>query len=358
MKSKILTCNHKQIQSLIYSRNIPEEYFSDNYENIISDHFTNFNSSKFLYDRSGQTPHYLNVDTKSYPIPQFSSISPDFMGVVEERAKQLLSLGKRINVSWSGGIDSTFVLFTLYNYANDKSQIKVYGTYNSVIESGDLFDKYIKYKFDYDIHVNTNYEDNFICKEDEIFVTGSMGNNIFYQDLNYHEPDSWMRFKEDGFKPDLIKKYSDQPYTSALQDCNLEFLESSIKNSPRKIETLQDLRWWIQFAFNWHTTKSNCYIGVGKDRADKIYSFFDSDSFQIWSITNKDIPSKIGDYSDERWQLREIISNYIPKSSYPKLKKNYTSVLSNFGKNWLFLLNDYSNIYLEDLQIPTSASYK
>jgi hypothetical protein len=157
-----------------------------------------------------------------------------------------------------------------------------------------------------------------------------------------------MNFKFSGDKKDLIRKYFNHPYESILSENTLEFLNDSIKNSPRKIETLQDLRWWIQFAFNWNTTKSNCYIGVGPDRSRKIHSFFDSEDFQNWSITNTDVPTKVGDYSDERWQLRELIQEYIPASNYPKNKKNYTSVLSNFGKTWVFLMNDYSNIYLQD----------
>ncbi len=104
------------------------------------------------------------------------------------------------------------------------------------------------------------------------------------------------------------------------------------------------MRWWIQFAFNWHTTKSNSYIQLPKERCEKIHAFFDSDEFQMWSITTNDPPTKTGDYSDERWQMREIIEEITGDRLYSKNKKNCTSVLSPFEPNWLFLMDDYSNV--------------
>jgi hypothetical protein len=350
MNNTILTCNHQVIELLFLEDKLPKKYLVENACNIFHQYQTSFRTTKFMVDRSGVTPHYLNVDFKKYRIPHIRQVPLDFLEIAKFRAKQLLDLGKVINVSWSGGLDSTFVLLLLHEMASDKSQVQVYGTYSSVIESGSLFDTYIKPNFKFDIHVNTPYKHNFITTEDEIFVTGSMGNNIFYQDLNYHQPDSWMYFKEDGFKPQLIKKYAESPYENVLRDCNLEFLENSIKGSPRPIKTLQDLRWWIQFSFNWHTTLSNTSIQIGKERSEKIHAFFASDEFQLWSVLNKDIPTKIGDYSDERWQLREYIAEYTGDIFYSKHKTNQTSVLSSFEPNWLFLLNDYSNVYVEDLQ--------
>ena len=350
MNNTILSCNHQLVEILFADNKIPQKYLSQNSLDIFKSYQSGFRSTKFLIDRSGNTPYYINVDLQRYRIPQIKQISLNFLQIARQRAKDLLDLGKVVNVSWSGGLDSTFVLFILHEMASDKSQVQIYGTYSSILESGYFFEKYIRPKFKYNIHVNKQYKNNFITSKDEIFVTGSMGNNIFYQDLNYHEPDSWMYFKEDGFKPDLIKKFADTSYLEVLRECNLEFLQNSIQNSPRKIETLQDLRWWIQFAFNWHTTISNTSIEIGKDRSEKIYPFFGSDEFQLWSILNKDTPSKIGDYSDERWQLREYIAEYTGDTFYAKYKTNQTSVLSSLNPNWLFLMSDYSNIYLEDLQ--------
>jgi hypothetical protein len=346
MKKSLITCNHKIVERLVYDNSLPEYYLNDNYKTIFNRYQSDFKCAKFMFDRSGNTPHYLNVDSNIFKIPTNTEFNLSFEEVSILRAKELLSLGKPINVSWSGGLDSTYVLCLLHYLAIDKSQVKVYGTYNSVLESGTLFDKFIRPNFEYDIHVNTSYKSNYPLT-DEVYVTGSMGNNIFYQDLNFWQPDSWMKFKSPCENP--IYKYAEHPYEHVLQEDNLEFLHNSIVNSPRKLESLQDLRWWIQFAFNWHTTRSNSYVGLPQERCSNIHAFFASDEFQLWSITNNEPKTKVGDYSDERWQMREFIKDYIGDSYYSKNKKNQTSVLSSFENDWVFLLNDYSNIYLQDL---------
>lgn len=345
--TNILTCNPILFNELLENDKIPKQFLTDNYKESYSNYKTNFTITKFFYDRSETIPYYLNVDKTKYPIPDCSNFNLSLNEVVESRAKELLALGKRINVSWSGGIDSTFVLFTLYNLAEDKSQIKVYGTYSSVIESGYMFDKYIRDKIEYDIHVNKPLKNNYICPDDEIFVTGSMGNDIFYPDIIPTARDAWIKFKDPSIHN--VKNCATVSYKDILQDCTLEFLDSFIKKAPRKIETLQDLRWWVFFCFNWYSVKNNSYIGLDKSRADKIHAFFGSDDFQRWSMVNKEIVTKTGDYSDERWYLREKITEYTGDSFYSNNKKNTVSVLSSFGKDWLFLKNDYSNIYVKDL---------
>ena len=361
--SKILTCNQNLVNSAIMAGVMPEQYLADDYKQKYNFYKKIPTTGKFFYDRSGTIPHYLNIDNSKSPIPTADNFNLSFAEVVEKRAKELLALGKPINISWSGGLDSTFILFTLYHYANDKSQIKVYGTYSSIIESGYIFDKYIKNKVKYNIHTNTSYENNYKdIPNNEIVVTGAPGNDIFYKDIGtatsspINKYDAWMRFRNPVDQP--IFMYADQPYKKVLDDDNLEFLEEFVKKSPRKIETLQDLRWWVCFCFNWYTTLNNCSIGVGPENAKKIHSFYDTEDFQLWSMYNKDPTTKVGDYSDDRWQLREMIAEYTGDHFYAKNKQNFLSVISSFGDDWVFLLDDYSNIYVNDLQSPTSVSYK
>jgi hypothetical protein len=353
---KILTCNKRIVDELLVQGKLPEEYYPENALEIYESHKDNFPAFKFFYDRSNSIPHYLNVDSSGFPLPEINPyFNKSFYQIAEERALQLLSMGKPINVSWSGGIDSTFVLFTLYKYANDKSQIKVYGTYSSVIESGDIFDRYIKDKFQYDIHTNLEYYENFNIPEDEILVTGCMGNNIFYPEIKTNMPDTWMIFKNPVEDP--VKIYWDKPYESVLAENNLEFIDTLIKKCPRKLETIHDLRFWVGFCCNWYSTNSNRYIGIGPDKSKRVYSFFNTDDFQNWALFNKDPQSRDGTYLDERWQLRDFIGEFTNKD-FAFSKLNRTSNLSNFGHKWIFLLNDYSNVYLNDLQSPTSVSYK
>jgi hypothetical protein len=303
----------------------------------------NFSKDYFLCDRTNSIPHFLDIDYSCYPIPTKTQTITDFSSIVKYRCLELLSLNKPINVCWSGGLDSTFVLFSLLHYANDKEQIRVYGTYNSIIESGDLFDKYIKNNIKYKIKVNTSSEYNFDSSEDAIYVTGAMSNQLFIPGLSYNNNrDCLLQFK-DGKN---IENSADLPYHGVLTESCVQFLNPSIINSIKPIITLQDLRWYINFNFTWYNVLTYSLVGLDKHKSDKVHAFFNSEDFQLWSMFNKDIPTKTGDYSDERWQIREAITEYIGDTFYSKNKKKQTSVLSKLPHNWLYLLNNYTNIYI------------
>lgn len=314
----------------------------DQYNNLLKHNFSKFSC---LVDRTQSIPHFLDIDYSYAPIPAASGFDRnlDFITITKNRCLELISHGKQINVAWSGGIDSTFVLFSLYHYASDPEQIKVYGTYNSVIESGNLFDKFIKNKIRHSIKVNTVAQHNF-SESNCIYVTGAMSNQLFTQSLLHSKRDYILEFK-DGYS---VENTLDSYYKDVLTDSCLEFLEPSILKIPRKLYTIQDLRWFMNFNFSWYDVLTTSLIGLNKNNADKVHAFFNTEHFQLWALYNNDIQTKTGDYSDDRWQLREAITDYIGDSYYSTNKKKFTSVLSPTPNNWLYLLNDYTNIYTTD----------
>jgi len=301
----------------------------------------NFSKDTFLVDRTQTIPHFLDIDYSYSPIPKNPNFNLDLNTIVKNRCLELLSTGKQINVAWSGGIDSTFVLLSLQNYATDPEQIRVYGTYNSIIESGDFFDRFIKYKTKYSIKVNTTASNNFIDK-DCIYVTGAMSNQLFTQSLLHSKRDYILEFKDGYSIENTLHSY----YRNVLTDSCLEFLEPCIAKIPRTIYSIQDLRWFMNFNFSWYNVLTSSFIGLDKDTAPRVHAFFNTENFQLWAIYNNDISTKTGDFSDERWQLREAITEYTGDSYYSNNKKKFTSVLSPIPHNWLYLLNDYTNVYI------------
>jgi hypothetical protein len=311
----------------------------------------NFSKLSLLVDRTKSIPHFLDIDYSYSPIPINPSFNLDFNSVVKNRCIELLSTNKQINVAWSGGLDSTFVLLSLYHYANDPDQIKVYGTYNSIIESGDFFDKFIKDKIRYSIRVNSSPVNNFY--EDGIYVTGAMSNQLFTPGVSYNKNrDCLLQFKDIEFigeqdKPnDILIELGNRPYADVLTDECLEFLNPCILNSPKKLNTLQDLRWYLLFNFTWYSVLTQAIISLDKNKSDKIIPFFATDEFQLWALYNNDPTTKVGDYSDERWQIREMIAKYTGDTYFSLNKKKFTSVLSPTPNNWLYLLNDHTNVYV------------
>jgi hypothetical protein len=294
-----------------------------------------------LYDRSGSIPHYLNM-APIHPMPAYDpNFNKSFHEIVEERAKEILSLGKKIKVCWSGGLDSTFVLFTLLNYANDESQIEVYGTYGSVIESGNIFDKFIKDRLKYKISIFPTKEVKQTI-DGSIWVTGFQGNQLFGPTDNFFAENRPTAFFHHTLgTPKTI--YED--YRKNVNPELLEFIQPAIDASPRKIETVADLRWYCIFNMDWYNGRYAMKGEMDSGKFSSIYHFFDTENFQKWAITTSDPWTKIkGEPNTHRWQMREALSNY-GLVDYAKTKTKAISHFSYNVTNWYFLLEDGENIY-------------
>lgn len=291
-------------------------------------------SYNFVYDRTGIIPHYMNIKPNLAPMPDITGFNKSFEQVVKERAEHLLSLNKPISVVWSGGIDSTLALFALIKYANDPSQITVYGTYTSILESGNLLEKSIlptgvKSR----IKVSSKKE---FTDSDQIYVTGFMGNQLFGPTDDFSGKVSLFHHQFNNADP-LAS------YHTCIDAERLEFLKPTIDSSPRKIETVRDLRWFFIFNFDWYTAKFESLINSAYK--DNVYHFFDTEDFQRYAITTKEpFTKEVGNALTHRWVMRELIEDYSGNSHYAWNKTKGVSNLSNLNPSWQLLLEDYSLI--------------
>ena len=336
---QVLFYNIHSVPNLIRSQDeTVMPYLSTEYSPSLLEFYRKYNmdTMNFIYDRTGNTPHYINVKPNMFPFPKCDGFSKSFEQVVVERAKELLSYNKPICVVWSGGIDSTLALFALIKYANDPKQITVYGTYASIVESGDLFENYIlPTGVNHRITVSSKKE---FLDDSCIYVTGYMGNQLFGPTDN-HSANSKVVMFHHQFNSDDIE----DPYEGCVNDELLEFLKPSIQASPRKIETVRDLRWYLIFNFDWYTAKYDMMVDT--KNFDKVHHFFDSDDFQRYALTTKEPFTKVkGDSLTHRWVMRELIAEYSGDSYYAWNKPKGVSSLSNRNPSWLFLDENYNLI--------------
>jgi hypothetical protein len=294
-----------------------------------------------VYDRTGGIKHYLDISNE-HPIPDATGFSKDFHTISEERAKSLLSLNKPIKVLWSGGIDSTYALFLLNHYANDKSQVKAYGTYVSIMESEGVFDKFIKDKMPYEICVAPTLKDKKIL-DDSIWVTGFQGNQLFGPTDNFfsHNKDVALFHHTLGNKDTIYESYEKH-----IDPKIIEFLKPAIQNSPRKIETINDLRWYCIFNLDWYTGLYEVKAEMSIEKQKTIHHFFDTEDFQRWAITTKEPFTKVkGKPNTHRWQMRDRLFDF-GLTDYAKNKSKSISSFSTLNPCWLLLENNGKNIYI------------
>lgn len=323
-----------------------EQYLSADFSEELLNKYNKFGLNRYnmVYDRSGAIPHYLNITQGIHPMPEYQvDYNKSFWEVTEHRAKELIALDRPINVLWSGGIDSTYALFVLRHFANDPDQIRICGTYNSILESGNLFDRRLKNEFKHTIRTTDLHENNF--DQNGIYVSGMGGNQLFGPTDNMFATGGLALFHHTLGTPDTIYK----DYKTNIDPELLEFLDPAIKLSPRKIETVADLRWYCIFNLDWYTAVYEHKTQLSSDTAERIYGFFDSNEFQSWAVNTREPFTKIpGQPNTHRWQMREVLADMFGEQEYAVQKKKLISTFSISDHTWLYLLDGYQNIYTKE----------
>jgi hypothetical protein len=281
------------------------------------------------HDRTGTLPHYLKlVDYEPLPIIP-KDFSKSFKEICFERAKEIIRIadGQRINISWSGGLDSTTLLFCFLEIGDPK-QFKVFCNYNSIVESGVLFDKYIKNKLEYDLNppvVSPQFGEG-------VIVTGYHGDALFphYNNL-------------------LFNNCFYGPWEDWISNEQHKIIDPILENYPVKITTIQEFQSFLEINFKWQWSKTFKKRNIVKSVADRILNFYDSVDFQIWAMANYE-PK----YIDERrntwkWPERELLRELIGKCFYTENKLIQRSHYNVTDPNWVMLLEDGTNLYRKDL---------
>lgn len=231
---------------------------------------------------------YLNM----FPMPVAGTVAPDFMTLSVARIKELTDHNQHVNVLWSGGIDSTFIMTLMIDLgiAQDlysQGRLTIGLNQDSIRENPVFYEQFIKPNFSSCV-VQANHL-LIDPKPDQVIITGEMADNLvgsltmkscvdYYNDFGVvHQP---MRKSIDWLARNL--KGDD---VTALE----EFIERTVKNSPVEIVTCHDLLWYLNFNFKWQAVNFRI-VSHAKDEATgnqlvkNLRHFFNTDDFQQWSL--------------------------------------------------------------------------
>ena len=342
---KILTYNTFFIENALDQGKDQEinHLLSDNFSYDLYKSYKNiglYNFYQGIFDRTGSIPHYINCAnySKLFPIPKNDSKIMAFSEISNKVAQKIINLGKPINVFWSGGLDSTYVLMSLLNF---NVKINVICDYNSILESGNVYERFLKGRVNLDIRISTSREKIFENSKfsDQIFVTGSMSNQMFR-----HSP----AFHNYGFHASLGKKeQAFEKYENIIETKVIDFFKPAIDVFPLKIKTLGDFKFMLNYAFTWANPYHDLYRKMQVDDIKKIIHFFDDIEFEKWALYNEEYdPEEM--LNNDRKPLRDVLYNSGLKE-YSQLKKKHTSVISiepNDKMEWVCMFDDYTNLYV------------
>jgi hypothetical protein len=310
-------------------------------------------------DRTGLTKSPLNQHIeRPWKIPtQQLSLDQAF----KERVDNLLSTQQRINLFWSGGIDSTAMITAFLKHSPDKKQLRIlYSPYSTYEHPGYL--EFLKKNSDLEL-VDISGTVYLNCQFDGIFITGDGGDELMGSlDETFFETHG-----ADG----LSKSWKDFFYQENPDSNFIEFCEKHFAQAGRPIDTVLDARWWFYTTCKntamLYDTKLPYFLDYDNFNVGMIHGFFDCYEFEKYIYWNTDKIITSSDYSG--W--KQIFKNYCCEfDGFKSWSDNKTKVNSGqtifymekkiILKNlrWIMLLTDGTRITTPNLPLFSENEYR
>lgn len=293
--------------------------------------FINGNMSGFQ-DRTRTLPHYLKMSGWE-PLPEKdTSFDKSLKQITLETAKAIVDRanGQQIAVSWSGGLDSTTALFALMQFADPK-QLIVVCNYYSIVESGSVFDRFIRGRgIRYSLNMPvTNPE-----FADGLIVTGYLGDQLFG--------------KLQSLSPDQYK----MNWRVGMNKKQIECMERILENYPsvHRVHNKKQFSRFIELNCKWQMGKTNRMRNMPKEIASRMVNFYETVDYQKWSLGSYEEWHVDSDPKTYKLPLRKFLAEMMETDYYSANKVVQTSHFHILDHNWVMLLEDGTNLHLKDFQ--------
>lgn len=282
------------------------------------------------------------------PIPPRKGVTLN--EAIEDALDQLIEQadGKKLNLLWSGGIDSTLVFCALLSRG---LKFTVLMDENSHLEYPFLFDKIVNgdYGCDYKLFSRRGLVDLLKIAEDKdnLFVTGEIGDQLTGSMVTMRYPyEERSMLMKDVIEQDLFCK----PYTIATEkhqynpilipnengthlaikyceDTIYEFLGTNESNT-----TLSEFLWALNFIFKYMLVMLRLHkVGLYFEGENKnTFHFFNTEKFQQWAMWNyKENCAYVKD-TDYKMPFKEYIYEFTSDPIYRDTKLKEPSLKISF----------------------------
>ena len=194
---------------------------------------------------------------------------------------------RRIQVLWSGGIDSTTALVALMNNMAeaDWSRLEVVLSMDSINEYPLFFRAFILKRLPFTV-IQPPITDHF--SDTGLIVTGEHGDQLF---------------GSDKLLPLIVNQLAYEDYAAILPiyltnkfgnrtkvDLLIDYLQPLIQSCPHPIITTFDLFWWLNFTVKWQQVSLRMSVFSFQEDVQPLYArfrhFFRNEDFQRWSLNN------------------------------------------------------------------------
>ena len=308
-----------------------------------------------IVDRTGQVAMPMNWHIDR---PWCANRNPilDLDTCFESRVQELTSLGQKVNLLWSGGIDSTAMLAGFLKHCNDYSQIRVIHSVYSIKENPRVYldllenSKIEMIEFGGDIYMEQNYDGVFVSADVADDITASIDESFFAKVGYDGLQGSWKDFFRQRINDDRF----------------IDFCEQYFSISTIPITTVLQARWW--FYTKCKTQRwSNEKCRVLRDNQPLPVPFFDTDEFENYAYHNIDSMVTDHRYDSYKQPLKDYIYEFNRDDDYRRFKRKENSYqLQYFTKKlmalksteYIMLLRDGTRIRTPSLPLISQHEFE
>lgn len=227
------------------------------------------------------------------PIPDPGDPSLGFTDLCEieacDIADQAIASGDRIDVFWSGGIDSTVALVALtreLTQRGDLDRLTVLLNLHSIAEYPHFYESFIADSLATEL-VPSPASDALTAGV--VTVTGEHGDQLFGSDKLeklVRAGVAHMPFKK------ILPFYLAEVLGSS-DEANrvISFLEPQVRSAPVPVRTAFDYLWWCNFSLKWQQVSLRIPVFGRLERMDApgtLRHFFHSEGFQRWALQRQE----------------------------------------------------------------------
>lgn len=280
---------------------------------------------------------------------------------LQHRVEEFEQTGQKINVFWSGGIDSTVATTAFLKHLRDPSQLRVIYSPWSTYEHPEYLDFLAKWPSVEKIDMSGN---SYLQLDlDGLLVTGDSGDEI-HASIDRSFLDKY------GYDT-LFSSWKDFFHNANPDSEFIEFCEKYFALSGKNISTVLEARWWFYLSCklhgHLHETKLPFFIASdpGFD-ATRLHGFFDSFEYESYVYFNIDQLMPTSDYSSWRQMLKDYCFEFDKLETWHKTHKKITSaqmVIYSFkktallDKRWILLLQDGTRISTPSLPLFSKREF-
>jgi hypothetical protein len=273
---------------------LPSRSMYDKYWQLVC-----YNYGANILDRTNTVDFGFKYKTIT-PIPELRIFTETFEQVCDARAIELVNLAEtrncKINLMWSGGIDSTVALVSLLR-TGKKDRLQIILSKASIGEYPKFYKDVIQAELPNQYYVVDSPK--LLLDSRDINLTGEIGDQIF---------GSAAIFK--AFKKNKLF----QPYKTYISTDFLNRVEEQVKKCPIELVTTFDFLWWFNFSMKYQNVQFRLYPSVQLPFGT-ITHYFDTDAFQLWSLNNPD--KKIKDTLESyKYVAKDYIYTYHQDDNY------------------------------------------